>query len=343
MRLTHMAPCAGCAAKLSPMLLKEALKSLPRPNHPNLLVGSDTMDDAGVYKIRDDLAIISTTDFFTPIVDDPTLFGEIAATNAMSDVYAMGGEVTMALNLLSFPKTLPLEILHAILDGAQKKVQEASGVIVGGHTVATETLMFGLAVTGMINPNEITANNKLKPGDLLILTKPLGTGIITTAIRSDKISPSSGEEAFHNMTLLNKGGAEVMQKYKVKAATDITGFGILGHSGQMAQASEVTIELNAQEIPLMEGVKELAEKKVVTGAERTNREYTTPFTELVGKVDSNLYSAFLDPQTSGGLLFAIDEKDVDAAILDLKEKGYKDSKVIGKVKEKASKAVNLNF
>lgn len=340
-RLTHMSSCAGCAAKLNPSLLKEALSSLPTASHPNLLVGSDTMDDAGVYQISKDKAIITTTDFFTPIVDDPVLFGEIASCNAMSDIYAMGGEVLTALNIVSFPKDLPMSILHDILKGADQKVREAGGLIVGGHTVATDTLMFGQAITGIIDPKDLTSNDQAAPGDILILTKPLGTGIITTAVKRDVIHSEEALEAYFNMSQLNDKVAKLMREYGVKAATDVTGFGVLGHTAQMASASGVTIELIAKDIPLLNGAKDLAAKGVLTGAGTTNFEYISPMTEVKDGIDQDLFSVLLDPQTSGGLIFSIDATKGDAIVKELKASGYKETSIVGSVLSKGEKPLVL--
>lgn len=342
-RLSHTVACAGCAAKLSPILLREALKAIPpsKIQDPNLLVGANTLDDAGVYLLSKDLAIIATTDFFPPIVDDPELFGKIAATNAMSDVYAMGGEVKTVLNIVSFPKALPLEMLGSILKGAQAKVDESGGVIVGGHTVATDTLLFGLAVTGIINPKDMTTNAAAKEGDVLILTKPLGTGIITTAIKFDAISVDKGEEAFFNMTLLNAEGARIMRRYGIRSATDITGFGLLGHSMQMAEASGVTFEIEAHKVPIMDGVLELIEKEMLPGALENNAAYAGPKVEHIGKIREHVETALLDPQTSGGLLMSVPEQKSNNVLKDLHKAGYSKATIIGRVVTKKDRPIVL--
>ncbi len=332
-RLSHTVACAGCAAKLSPVLLREALKSFisTQSSDPNLLVGTNTLDDAGVYLLSPNLAIINTTDFFPPIVDDPILFGRIAAANALSDVYAMGGEVKTVMNLVSFPKTMPLEILGEILQGAEEKVKESGGVTVGGHTVATETLLFGLAVTGVIDPKDLTTNAAAKSGDALILTKPLGTGIITTAIKNDAIPESSGLEAFSNMSLLNAMGARIMRRFHVHSATDITGFGLLGHAMQMADASNCSFEIIGREVPLMDRVLELAEQDMVPGALENNKGYVSQKLQVTGRVSDILLTTFFDPQTSGGLLMSVDQTKADEIVRELRAEGYVKASIIGGV------------
>ena len=325
-----MSSCAGCAAKLSPVLLKEALSGLLPGSHPNVLVGAETMDDAGVYQISEHQAIINTTDFFTPIVDDPYLFGAIAATNAMSDVYAMGGEVLTALNILSYPSELPLDIMREILRAASAKVKEADGVLIGGHTVATETLMFGLAVTGTIHPAAITSNANARPGEALILCKPLGTGIITTAIKRDILTAKDGQEAFASMTQLNRAAAQIMLAHGARAATDITGFGLLGHALHIAQGSGVTLEIDARQVPLFAAAWEMAERGVATGAAANNHRYIAEATRFTGARDETRLATLLDPQTSGGLFFTVATDRVEAALKAMHLAGFSRAAAIGK-------------
>jgi selenide,water dikinase len=298
------------------------LHSLPPFHHPNLLVGTETSDDAGVFRLRDDLAIVNTVDFFTPIVDDPYTFGQIAAANALSDVYAMGGEPTTALNIVGFPKgKLDLEILTDIIRGGSERVRSAGAVIIGGHSIIDEELKYGMAVTGVIHPDRVIRNVGVQPGDALVLTKPLGTGIVTTGLKRRKASPASVRAAVRSMVRLNDTASAVMRRFPVHACSDVTGFGLLGHAFEMASGSGVTIVLEAKALPLLPGARRLARQGCLTGGCRRNRDYLKNKTSIDAKVPADLLEVALDPQTSGGLLIALPADRADAFVEELHAKG----------------------
>lgn len=331
----------GCSVKLSAKKLAEVLKDLPPMADENLLVAIDTHDDAGVYKIRDDYALIQTTDFFPPICSDPYDFGQIAAANALSDVYAMGGQVLTALNLMMFPPDIPMEVLAEILKGGQDKVLEARGVIAGGHTITDETPKYGLAVTGWVHPEKLATNAAAKPGDVLILTKPIGTGVIISAKRNELCSDETYQSAVDTMKHLNRNGAEIMQKYDVKCATDITGFGLAGHAMKMARASDVSVELNASGVPLLPDVMKFIEMGVIPGAAFKNLDFLDPYCQIEKDLDYNLKMMMMDAQTSGGLLMCVKEDKAKDLLKDLQDTGYKQSSIIGVVKEKQKSDIDI--
>ena len=286
--------------------MADVLSTLPQANHPNLLVGFNTADDAGVYRLNETQALVQTVDFFPPIVDDPYLFGQIAAANALSDVYAMGGVPLTALNIVGFPLgTLPPEILTEILRGGNDKVIEAGAVVVGGHSIKDKELKFGVAVTGMIDPRRIITNAGARPGDVLFLTKAIGTGVITTAIKRSAASESIADAAITLMATLNKTASEAMLSVETHAATDITGYGLLGHAREMAEGSNVTITISAAKVPLLPGALELSAKGMHPSGANDNREYLKDKVRTDGHIDPNLAALLYDPQTSGGLLIAV--------------------------------------
>ncbi len=298
------------------------LHSLPPFLHPDLLVGTETSDDAGVFRLRDDLAIVNTVDFFTPIVDDPYTFGQIAAANALSDVYAMGGDPTTALNIVGFPKgKLDLEILTDIIRGGSERVRAAGAVVVGGHTIIDEELKYGMAVTGVIHPDRVIRNVGVQPGDALVLTKALGTGIISTALKRRKASPASVRAAVRSMVRLNDTASAVMRTFPVHACSDVTGFGLLGHAFEMASGSGVTIVLEARALPLLPGARRLAQRGYLTGGCRRNRDYLKNKTSIDPKIPPDLVDVAFDPQTSGGLLIAVAADQADALVDELRAKG----------------------
>ncbi|MCF8404833.1 MAG: selenide, water dikinase SelD [Bacteroidales bacterium] len=321
----------GCSAKLSAKELNETLAGLPGFKDPNILVDIDTHDDGGVYKIRDDYALIQTTDFFPPVCSGAYDFGQIAAANAMSDVYAMGGQVLTALNIVMFPANLPLKILKEILAGGQEKVRESGGVIIGGHTIEDDIPKYGLAVTGFVHPDKIVQNNKAEVGDVLILTKPIGTGIVISAKKNKLASPEIYKTAILGMKQLNAAGSILMNKYGVKSATDITGFGLLGHAYKMASGSKVSIKLFSEQIPVIPGVMDLIEMGVIPGAAFRNKEYCEAYCSFEDGVGYNLRMLLFDAQTSGGLFMAVKPENSDYILSDLKMKGYPHSKIIGEV------------
>jgi selenide, water dikinase len=310
-RLTESVKAAGCASKLSPAALDKVLGKLPRQHDPNVLVGFDHADDAGVYKITPDLAMVQTVDFFTPVVDDPYVFGQIAATNALSDIYAMGGKPVTSLALVCFPEKTDLEILERILAGGLSKMVEAGCVVIGGHSIRDEEPKFGYAVTGLIDPEKILANAGAKPGDTLIFTKALGTGVISTAIKRGKAEPAWMDAAVQSMTTLNKRAAEIIQQgeFCIHAMTDVTGFSMIGHAREMVLASNVSFRLNAASIPLLPGALECVRAGYIPGGLNNNRDFAECVVEYGDGVPEDLRSPLFDPQTAGGLLISVASED----------------------------------
>lgn len=322
----------GCSAKLPAKELDKALAGLPKTTHPDLLVDTETHDDAGVFKINEEIALIQTTDFFPPVCSDPYEFGQIAAANALSDVYAMGGEVLTALNLVCFPANIPLEVLKEILRGGIDKVKESGGVIAGGHTIVDDTPKYGLAVTGKVHPDKIITNAAAQPGDVLILTKPIGAGTIMAGHRIGEVDEKRYQVVLESMKQLNKNGAELMQQFGVKCATDITGFGLAGHALKMAMGSNVTIEIETKKVPLFEGAYDLIELGCIPGACFRNLEYVEDHCVFDQSLDYNLKMLMFDAQTSGGLLICCPEERAMEMIHKLKQAGYNKSAVIGAVR-----------
>lgn len=314
------------------------LKDLPPENNPNLLVGFNKADDAGVYKIDDHRALVQTVDFFPPIVDDPYAFGQIAAANALSDIYAMGGTPLTVLNIVGFPAGMEPRILTDILRGGSDKVHEAGAVVVGGHSIKDKELKYGLSCTGMIDIDKIISNDRARPGDRLFLTKPLGTGIITTAIKQKRAAQNDIERVTALMSQLNKNASELMTKHGAHAATDITGFGILGHSYEMADASGVSIELEFAKLPILPNAVDFARAGALTGGADANRDYLADKIKLDEKLKKEETDILFDAQTSGGLLIAIDEKAVDNFTADTAKNGV-EIRPIGSVIEKSDRAV----
>ncbi len=337
-----MVEYGGCSAKISPKQLDEILKYLPLPEDPNILVDIDTHDDAGVYKVNDDLALVLTTDFFPPVCSDPYEFGEIAAANSISDVYAMGGDPVLALNIMMFPSAkLPMEVYAEILKGGFSKATEAGVRIIGGHTIDDYPPKYGLAVVGYIHPKKIITNAGAEAGDVLILTKPIGTGVILAGHRLQMASEKDLNEAKRLMKLLNKSGAGVMKKYSVKAATDITGFGLAGHALKMAKASKVSITLNMNAVPVIGNSYELSNEGCIPGASFRNLDYAEKDIEFAIDLDYNLKMLAFDAQTSGGLLFAAPEEKAKDIVNDLKKAGLLDSVIIGNVSNMKEKLIYL--
>ncbi len=294
---------------MGPGDLAQVLRPLTRYDHPNLLVGLKTSDDAAVYRLNDTQALVQTVDFFPPVVDDPYTYGAVAATNAMSDVFAMGGEVLVALNVAGFPDTLPVEILTRILQGGADKVAEAGGIIAGGHTIIDREPKYGLAVTGLVDPRRVITKGAASAGDLLVLTKPLGTGVITTALRAGVASPADVAAAVESMLTLNRGASQLMQQVGVRAATDITGFGLLGHASEMAKASGVGIRFFANRVPLLPGARRYSTEGILPGGTWRNRSHLLegpePLLRASEEVPRELLDLLYDPETSGGLLIAV--------------------------------------
>lgn len=302
------------------------------PTDPNLIVGLDRADDAGVYKVSDDLALIQTVDFFTPIVDDPYWFGRIAAANALSDVYAMGGVPKTAMNLVAFPaKNMDISVLRKIIEGGLDKMKEAGVVLVGGHTVEDDELKYGLSVTGFIHPDRVLTKRNLKPGDRLILTKPLGTGIISTAIKGGLASQEITDLVTRSMATLNKSAAEVMTDYPVHACTDITGFGFLGHLSEMVVGSGFGVRVAASSVPLFPETLDYTAMGMVPAGAYRNREFRLFMVDFASSVDRLLQDVLFDPQTSGGLLICVAPEKAEELLRDLKAKGMKEAAIVGEV------------
>lgn len=326
----------GCTAKLGPGALDKVLKQIPKVQDENLLVGYDSADDAAVYKISDEIAIVQTLDFFPPMVEDPYLFGQIAAANALSDIYAMGGEVKTALNIVCFPEKMDLNILGQILLGGSEKVTEAGGVLAGGHSIVDEGVKYGLSVTGTIHPDKVYQNNGCRTGDKLILTKPLGVGIVMTASRIGQASKEAIEEAVESMTRLNKYASEVVRKYQIHGCTDITGFGFLAHLCEMLEEHHSAI-INATKIPTIAGAKEYADEFYITAAGQRNRNHVgerVVFEHCSFAMEEVLF----DPQTSGGLLVSIAPQQADQAMEELKDKGI-DCAIVGEIVSKQKNSI----
>jgi selenide,water dikinase len=295
---------------MGPGDLSAALAPLASISDPRLLVGRETFDDAGVYLVADDLALVQTVDFFAPIVDDPYDFGQIAAANALSDVYAMGGQPITALNIVAFPTAdLPMEVLTEILRGGQEKVHEAGALIVGGHTVIDTGLKYGLAVTGKAHPQFLLTNANAKPGDRLVLTKPIGNGILATALKRGIIEASAGRAMIDAMKSLNGPASRVALAAGVKCATDITGFGLVGHASHIARASNVTLRIRAADVPILDGARDALQKGATTDGLKRNREYIESFVDWRSTSEDDR-ALFCDPQTSGGLLVAVPQSRV---------------------------------
>ncbi len=288
------------------------LKKIFRPeDYPNLLVGLETGDDAAVYKVSDDLAIIQTIDFFTPIVDDPYEWGAIAAANAMSDVYAMGGEVVLALNVAAFPPLMPPEIVSEIFRGGAEKVAEAGGIIAGGHTLDDDEPKYGLAVMGFVHPQQIATKEGARPGDVLFLTKPLGVGIITTAAKGGVAEPAHLRGAVDQMLVLNRKAAQLMQQVDFHAVTDITGFALIGHSYEVAELSEVTLRFHLDKLPFLDGAKQYAEGWLFPGGSSCNKDAYEPEVSFASGIPEEMQMLLYTPETSGGLLICVPSEQAD--------------------------------
>jgi selenide, water dikinase len=324
-RLTETVKAGGCASKLSPAILDKVLGKLPRQNDPNVLVGFDHADDAGVYRIAPGIALVQTVDFFTPMVDDPYTFGQIAATNALSDVYAMGGQPRTSLALVCFPEKADLDILERVLAGGLSKMIEANCSVIGGHSVRDEEMKFGYSVTGVIDPARVLTNGGAMPGDRLLFTKALGTGVISTAIKKKAAKPSWIDAAIASMTTLNKKATEVIaaerisatndQKRKahghftVHAMTDVTGFGLIGHAREIALASKVSLRFFAGRIPLLEGALECVRAGNIPGGLKANREFAECAVGYEDGISEEMKTILFDPQTAGGLLISVAPDD----------------------------------
>ncbi len=331
-RLTQLAKRAGCAAKQPPGYLLPLLKTLPPITDPNVLVGTSTADDAAVYRLSDDLALVLTTDFFTPIVDRPYDFGAVAAANALSDVYAMGGKPLAALSIVGFPdQLLSVDVLAEILRGATDKAAEAGIAIVGGHTIKSEEPIFGLAVTGTVAPSKLLANSGAQPGDLLLLTKPLGLGIITTAAKNGEDRLNAIPKAIEVMATLNRVAAEVISSAGAHAHTDVTGFGLLGHLRNMVVASNVCARVFVEALPVLPEAWQYVRAGIAPGGTHANLRYLADFVQYDDDVDQESRLVLCDAQTSGGLLAALPPRNAQAALEQLHARGLSSAAIIGRI------------
>ncbi len=324
MRLTQQVKAGGCASKLAPGTLRSVLETLPAQTDANLLVGFDLSDDAGVYRISDELALVQTVDFFTPMVDDPFTFGQIAAANALSDVYAMGGKPLTALSIVCYPQDADMQTLGQVMRGGLKKMEEARCTLVGGHSVRDAEIKFGYAVTGLIDPGRVLTNGGAKPGDVLILTKPLGTGVITTALKQGKAEDAWVDAAVRSMTTLNQRAASLVVLCPgVHAMTDVTGFGLMGHGREVAMASQVVLEIETARVPLLTGALAAVAAGAIPAGLVANREYAECVVSMepgIGIPDA-VRTLMFDPQTSGGLLISVDSEDAGTLLNDLQKDG----------------------
>lgn len=335
-KLTAHVKAGGCASKLSPKILDRVLAGLPRFADGNVLVGFDTADDAGVYRLTSELALVQTVDFFTPVVDDPCTFGAIAAANALSDVYAMGGRPLSALSILAWPARGEFEQLSEIVRGGAAKIREAGCVLLGGHSVADDEIKFGYAITGTVHPDRVWTNAGALPGDTLVFTKRIGTGVISTALKRGIAEDSHVRAAIESMLCLNRHAAEVIGAFEVHACTDVTGFGFIGHSREMALASRVTLEIDTGSVRFLPGALDYALHGAISGGLNNNREFASSCVESGSAVDPALEQLLYDPQTSGGLLVSLPARD--AALLEEQLEG---AYSIGRVLPRDAKPIRL--
>lgn len=315
---------------MGPEVLSQILSVLPKKIDKNLLVGPETSDDAAVYRLSDDLAMIVTVDFFTPVVDDPYLFGQIAAANALSDVYAMGGRPLLALNVACFPNCLPVEVISEIMRGGAEKVLEAGALTCGGHTVQDDEPKYGLAVVGLVHPDEVLSNATARPGDVLVLTKPLGTGIINTASKGGLAGEEVYRAAVEQMAALNRDAAACVKGVGAIACTDITGFGFLGHAAEMARASKVSLLINSQAVPILPGALDFAGMGLIPAGAYDNRRFLDAEVVFEDGVSQEVQDVLYDPQTSGGLLIAVDPAKAEVMIEKMHKLGIREAVVVGR-------------
>jgi len=327
---------------MGPKALAQVLRRVDFPADPEkLLIGLDKADDAAVYSLTEEIALIQTLDFFTPVVDDPYLFGQIAAANALSDVYAMGGQPILAMNIVGFPSCLEAEILAQILQGGADKVAEAGASLCGGHTVVDEEPKYGLSVTGTVHPDKLLSNSGIKEGDLILLTKPLGTGVMVSAIKGGFTESDENNPAVKSMLTLNNIALKYFDQYQINACTDVTGFGLIGHLLEMSENSSLQLKIDASEIPIFAGVRDFAESVLLPAGAYKNRDNYQEFVSETGKRDQTLYDLMYDPQTSGGLLISVAEADAAELLIDLYAEGL-DVTVIAKA-VKGEKGVKIEW
>ena len=339
-KLTKLASCAGCGAKMGAGTLAKMLDGFKAHSDPRLIVGYDKSDDASVYVLDDNTALIQTTDFFPPIVDDPYLYGKIAATNALSDVYAMGGEPKLALNILCAAEGMAEETIREVLRGGYDAAYEAGAIITGGHTIRGAEPIYGLAVSGFVHPEKVLTNSNAKPGDVLILTKPLGVGILTTGAKADMVEQEVMDRIYTQMATLNKAARDIMVQYEVHSCTDVTGFALLGHSYEMAQGSNCSIHIRVEKVPWHPEALELASMGLVPAGAYRNREYAQAGVAVRGKISRAMEDILYDPQTSGGLLFALPAGQAEACLAHLKQT-IPNAAIIGYVTEREESYIIL--
>lgn len=339
-KLTANVKAGGCASKLSPKILDRALKTVPRLTNDKVLVGYDTADDAGVYDLTQPggkpLAMVQTVDFFTPIVDDPYTFGGIAAANALSDVYAMGGRPVTALSLVVFPGKGDISVLEAILKGGADKIHEAECVILGGHSICEDEIKFGYAVTGLIDPHRVWTNAGAKAGDVLVFTKRIGTGVISTALKKDIVDSSHMEASIEQMLTLNRATARALADLNVHGCTDVTGFGLLGHAREMALASNVTLEIGASAVRFLPGAIEYSKLGAHSGGLKNNRDFVEDCVSMPSEIPDEIQALLYDPQTSGGLLVSLGQDDA-RKLLHMRPEAY----VIGHIRDRSRKPIEV--
>jgi len=327
---------------MSPKDLAQVLRQLPKFEDANMLISGDTLDDAGVYRLSDEVALVQTVDIFTPVVDDPYDYGAIVAANSLSDVYAMGGKPLTVLNIIGFPpKKMDHNIIAGILKGGADKVKESGAVIVGGHSIIDPELKYGMAVTGLIHPKRIVTNAGARPGDVMILTKPLGIGIITMANTMDKVSDDLMKRIVKSMATLNKTASEVMMEVGVDACTDITGFGLMGHAYNVGLMSKVSLRFSAAKIPVFEEAREFARESIMPGGSFSNKDYYGQFTKVENGVSEEIQNIAFDAQTSGGLLMSVPKDNAEQMLKELHKQGVSDAVIVGEVIPKQDKQIIL--
>lgn len=342
-RLTQMVNSAGCAAKINPQFLNKLLNNFQYYKNKNVLIDFSGRDDAGIYKLMKNKLLIQTIDFFPPVIDDPYIFGMIAVSNSLSDIYAMGGKPLSALNIVGFPVSQNPKILNLILKGGNKKARESLCPIIGGHSIDINTIIYGLSVTGETNIKSLKRNNGCKVGDLLILTKPLGIGIMNNSLKYGNPPSKYKKELIKYMLRLNKCASELMVKYNASACTDVTGFGLAGHAYQMAHASNVMFKINLESLPLLPGVKWAINNNFLTRCDKTNSDYTIEYLKFENTKDDFYKHIIFDPQTSGGLLISVKEKNAFELLNYLIEYGDDKSKIIGCVEKCKNKKLRIIF
>lgn len=340
-RLTKTVTKGGCAAKIAAGTLTDLLRGLPRQDHADLLVGTDFLDDAAAWRLNDDQAIVQTLDFFTPVVDDPDDFGAVAAANAVSDLFAMGAEPLTALTILAYPiDVLPNAVLSRMMAGATRTLNAAGAQLVGGHSIEDDTLKLGFSVTGVAHPNRLWSNRGARPGDALVLTKPVGTGTLTGARKNDEIEQETLREAIASMTTVNRLELPDELRAAVRAATDVTGFGVLGHALHIADGSDVTIRIEAQAVPLLEGAEDTLRRGILTKAHGTNATYVGPHVAGRETLDEVAWWGLVDPQTSGGLLLSVDEARADVVLAAVRERFPRAAR-IGRIVERRGASLEV--